>query len=373
MCDFSCLILVRKEKICKSHQIYNTRCLSVVAAASAVVYYYFQGFSAGHKRIISYSSTWQKYFPLLPPFRRWTPVKVIMTWFIIIWMDGGELIAFDGASRDDAEETRSKLTGNIFHGAGKKNLSCDSIMCSLNHRWCKHFQSSHQGEGGGVTHLRDDGENVQTLCRCYLEVTSDNLFSPTRRKLFLSPLWVSGSHTDRPHPQQQRAPIGPVLKSSDLGHDSFVQSACSTCWFDCHFQFSHDPSSLGWGISGRKWGWKLVPSLRQLRSSENNAKRSSYLHSDHLLKQDGCCCGRGRETKATPGFFSSLLLCSLFSGCCRINNTVTLFHFKHCQISVTIRCSKHATRVFRAVFFFLKSRSRNIPPSAQPCSLFLLM
>lgn len=83
------------------------------SCASAVVYYYFQGFSAGHKRIISYSSTWQKYF-ILPPFQRWTQVKVIMTWFIIIWMDDGELIAFDWASCNAAYETRYKLTGNAF-------------------------------------------------------------------------------------------------------------------------------------------------------------------------------------------------------------------------------------------------------------------
>lgn len=55
-------------------------------------------------------------------------------------MGGGELIAFDGASRDHAEETRSELTGDAFHGAGRekkkkpKNLSCDSIVGSLNHR-----------------------------------------------------------------------------------------------------------------------------------------------------------------------------------------------------------------------------------------------
>lgn len=47
---------------------------SAVRALAAVVYYYFQGFSAGHKRIISYSSTWQKY-PVLPPFQRWTRSK----------------------------------------------------------------------------------------------------------------------------------------------------------------------------------------------------------------------------------------------------------------------------------------------------------
>lgn len=141
------------------------------------------------------------------------------------------------------------------------------------------------------------------------------------RKLFLSPVWVCDSHMGWPHPEQQRPPIGPVLKSSDLGHDSFVQSACSTCWFDCHFQFSHDPSSLSWGISGRKWVWKLVPSLRQLHSSENNAKRSSYLHSDHLLTQGWPLLRRGQETKATPGFFSG----SSVSRCCRINNTLTVF------------------------------------------------
>lgn len=177
---------------------------------------------------------------------------------------------------------------------------------------------------------------------------------------------------------QQRPPIGPVLKSSDLGHDSFVQSACSTCWFDCHFQFSHDPSSPGWGISGRKWGWKLVPSLRQLRSSENNAKGSSYLYSDHLLKQGrmaaaAAAAGEARKQRPLPDFPTS------FSRCCGLNSILTRFHFKYCQTSVTIRCSKHATCVFRALvffwffFFILNSRSRNIPPSAQPCSLFLLM
>lgn len=82
-----------------------------------------------------------------------------------------------------------------------------------------------------------------------------------------------------------------VLKSSDLGHDSFVQSACSTCWFDCHFQFSHDPAVLEWGISGRKWDWKLVLLVWQLHSSESNAKRSSYLYSDLMLKQGiHCIC-----------------------------------------------------------------------------------
>lgn len=82
-----------------------------------------------------------------------------------------------------------------------------------------------------------------------------------------------------------------VLKSSDLGHDSFVQSACSTCWFDCHFQFSHDPAVLEWGISGRKWDWKLVLLVWQLHSSESNAKHSSYLYSDLMLKQGiHCIC-----------------------------------------------------------------------------------
>lgn len=52
--------------------------------------------------------------------------------------------------------------------------------------------------------------------------------------------------------ERERPLIGLVLKSSDLGHDSLVQSACSTCWFDCHFQFSHDPVLLEWGRSGRK-------------------------------------------------------------------------------------------------------------------------
>lgn len=83
------------------------------SCASAVVYYYFQGFSAGHKRIISYSSTWQKYF-ILPPFQRWTQVKVIMTWFITVWMDDGELIAHDRDSCNAAYETKYKLTENFF-------------------------------------------------------------------------------------------------------------------------------------------------------------------------------------------------------------------------------------------------------------------
>lgn len=168
LCDFSCLILVRKEKICKSHQIYNTRCLSVVAAASAVVYYYFQGFSAGHKRIISYSSTWQKYFPLLPPFRRWTPVKVIMTWFIIIWMDGGELIAFDGASRDDAEETRSKLTGNIFPGAGKKKSFMWQHHVLIKSQVMQTFSIQPSGGGGGSLIW----ETMERMCKLYVDVTS---------------------------------------------------------------------------------------------------------------------------------------------------------------------------------------------------------
>lgn len=114
--------------------------------ASSVVYYYFQGFSAGHKRIISYSFTWHKYF-ILSRFQRWTQVKVIMTWFIIIWMDDAELIVFDGASCNAAYETKYKLTGNAFDEV--KNLSCDSVMCSLNHpqnRWYQHFHSSnHKG------------------------------------------------------------------------------------------------------------------------------------------------------------------------------------------------------------------------------------
>lgn len=87
------------------------------SCASAVVYYYFQGFSAGHKRIISYSSTWQKYFILSPhptPFQRWTQVKVIITWFIIIWMGDDKLIAFDRASCNAAFETKYKLTGNVL-------------------------------------------------------------------------------------------------------------------------------------------------------------------------------------------------------------------------------------------------------------------
>lgn len=46
-------------------------------------------------------------------------------------MDDGELIAFDGASCDAAYETKYKLTGNAFDEV--KNLSSDSVMCSLNH------------------------------------------------------------------------------------------------------------------------------------------------------------------------------------------------------------------------------------------------
>lgn len=46
-------------------------------------------------------------------------------------MDDGVLIAFDGASCDAAYETKYKLTGNAFHEV--KNLSSDSVMCSLNH------------------------------------------------------------------------------------------------------------------------------------------------------------------------------------------------------------------------------------------------
>lgn len=119
-----------------------------------MVYYYFQGFSAGHKRIISYSSTWQKYF-ILPLFQRWTQVKVIMTWFIIIWMDDGKLIAFDWASCNAAYETKYKLTGNAFDEV--KNLSCDSITRSLNHpqnRWYKHFHSNdHKGKPLDFIHV----------------------------------------------------------------------------------------------------------------------------------------------------------------------------------------------------------------------------
>lgn len=150
------------------------------SCASAVVYYYFQGFSAGHKRIISYSSTWQKYF-ILPLFQRWTQVKVIMTWFIIIWMDDGELIAFDGASCDAAYETKYKLTGNAFDEV--KNLSSDSVMCSLNHpqnRWYKHVHSiDHKGKKPlGFIHLR-----VQMRA----ERKKKNTLQRTRRRLFKYP------------------------------------------------------------------------------------------------------------------------------------------------------------------------------------------
>lgn len=143
------------------------------SCASSVVYYYFQGFSAGHKRIISYSSTWQKYF-IFPRFQRRTQVKVIVTWFIIIWMDDGELIVFDGASCNGAYETKYKLTGNAFSEV--KNLSCDSVMCSLNHpqnRWYQHFHSSdhkgktiglHSSESGNESWiLKNPSENSQTL------------------------------------------------------------------------------------------------------------------------------------------------------------------------------------------------------------------
>ncbi len=99
------------------------------SCASAVVYYYFQGFSAGHKRIISYSSTWKKKF-ILPLFQRWTQVKVVMTWFIIIWMDDGELIAFDGASRNAAYETKYKLSGNVFRRSEKKYIFHVTVSCA---------------------------------------------------------------------------------------------------------------------------------------------------------------------------------------------------------------------------------------------------
>lgn len=121
------------------------------SCASAVVYYYFQGFSAGHKGIISYSHTWQKYF-ILPLFQRWTQLKVMVTWFIIIRTGDSELIAFDGASCNAAYETKYKLTENVFDEV--KILLCDSIMCSLNHRqnrWYKHFDSKSTKENHRTT------------------------------------------------------------------------------------------------------------------------------------------------------------------------------------------------------------------------------
>lgn len=137
-CDFFCLQL-EEGKICKSHQIYNTLRISVVCA-SAVVYYYFQGFSAGHKRIISYSSTWQKYF-FFPPFQRWTQVNVIMTWFIIIWMDDGELIGFDGASCNAAYGTKYKLTGGCLRWSGKKKSFMWQRSVLIKSFANKHFHS----------------------------------------------------------------------------------------------------------------------------------------------------------------------------------------------------------------------------------------
>lgn len=111
-------------------------------------------------------------------------------------------------------------------------------------------------------------------------------------------LLTAGLHWD-PVASTERRLIGLVLKSSDLGHDSLVQSACSTCWFDCHFQFSHDPVVLEWGISGRKYGWKLMLLVWQLHSSESNAKCSSYLYSDLMLTQGIYCMYMlGAETKA---------------------------------------------------------------------------
>lgn len=70
-----------------------------------------------------------------------------MTWFIIFWTDDDEPIVFDGVSCNAAYETKYKLTGNAFDEV--KYLSCDSVMCSLNHlqnRWYQHFHSSdHKG------------------------------------------------------------------------------------------------------------------------------------------------------------------------------------------------------------------------------------
>lgn len=54
-------------------------------------------------------------------------------------MDDGELIAFDGASCNAAYEMKYKLTGDAFDEVKKKkkkkkeDLSCDSVMRSLNH------------------------------------------------------------------------------------------------------------------------------------------------------------------------------------------------------------------------------------------------
>ena len=53
-------------------------------------------------------------------------------------MDDGELIAFDGASCNAAYEMKYKLTGDAFDEVKKKkkrkkDLSCDSVIGSLNH------------------------------------------------------------------------------------------------------------------------------------------------------------------------------------------------------------------------------------------------
>lgn len=105
----------------------------------------------------------------------------------------------------------------------------------------------------------------------------------------LSGLYLRAALYWDPVASTERPLIGLVLKSSDLSHDSLAQSVCSTCWFDCHFQFSHDPLVLEWGISGRKWDWKLILLVWQLHSSESNAKCSSYLYSNLMLKQGIYC------------------------------------------------------------------------------------
>lgn len=196
-------------------------------------------------------------------------------------MDDGMLIAFDGASCDAAYETKYKLTGNAFHEV--KNLSSDSVMCSLNHpenRWYKHVHSNdHKGKTIGLRSSEGGNESPRekSLRRSHRLLFQWSSVSPKTLSFLLIafaddciillqlvfpvaegirsvslplsgmyfPSKLAGSSSERPL-------VGLVLKSSDLGHDSFVQSACSTCWFDCHFQFSHDPVVLEWGISGRK-------------------------------------------------------------------------------------------------------------------------
>lgn len=46
-----------------------------------------------------------------------------MTWFIIIWVADGELIASDGASRHAAYETKYKLAGNVWTEWKKEEVS----------------------------------------------------------------------------------------------------------------------------------------------------------------------------------------------------------------------------------------------------------